>query len=50
MTTPLDSFDYEKCLRKLSEEEQKKCFHYSNLQPLWASNIIPPSKDGGFYP
>jgi hypothetical protein len=27
---PCDSFDLTK------DEEQKKCFHYSNLQPLWA--------------
>jgi len=27
---PCSSFDLTK------EEEQKKCFHYSNLQPLWA--------------
>ena len=22
------------------EEEQRKCFHYSNLQPLWATDNI----------
>ena len=26
---PCDSFNL------LDEEEQKKCFHYTNLQPLW---------------
>lgn len=32
---PCDSFDLTK------EEEQKKCFHYSNTQPLWAiDNLI----------
>src|ERR1035437_1225306 len=29
----------------LSEEEQKKCFHYSNLQPLWSiDNFIKGDK------
>ena len=27
---PCSSFDFTKI------EEQKKCFHYTNLQPLWA--------------
>ena len=27
---PCNSFDLS------NEEEQKKCFHYSNMQPLWA--------------
>ena len=29
-----------------SEEEQRKCFHYSNLQPLWAEENM---KKGGKY-
>jgi len=28
------------------EEEQKKCFHYTNLQPLWARDNL--SKEGKF--
>lgn len=36
---PCASFDLSK------EEEQKKCFHYSNLQPLWArENLTKGSK------
>jgi len=36
---PCASFDLSK------EEEQRKCFHYSNLQPLWArENLIKGSK------
>lgn len=31
---PCASFDL------TSEEEQKKCFHYSNLQPLWAKDNL----------
>ena len=31
---PCASFDLTK------EEEQRKCFHYSNLQPLWAADNI----------
>ena len=28
------------------EEEQRKCFNYQNLQPLWASeNLTKGSKD-----
>jgi hypothetical protein len=23
-----------------SKDEQKKCFHYTNMQPLWATNKI----------
>jgi len=37
---PCCSFDLTK------EEEQKKCFHYSNLQPLWAEDNL---KKGGKY-
>lgn len=36
---PCDSFDLSKA------SEQKKCFHYSNLQPLWAiDNLIKGKK------
>lgn len=31
---PCDSFDMN------NAEEQKKCFHFSNLQPLWAKDNI----------
>lgn len=31
---PCDSFNL------LNSEEQKECFHYTNLQPLWASENI----------
>ena len=31
---PCASFDLTK------EEEQKKCFHYTNLQPLWAEENL----------
>ena len=27
------------------EEEQSKCFHYSNLRPLWAEENIAKSKE-----
>lgn len=37
---PCCSFDLTK------EEEQRKCFHYSNLQPLWAEENL---KKGGKY-
>lgn len=39
--TPLSSFDLSK------PEEQKKAFHYSNLQPLWAEENL---KKGAIYP
>jgi hypothetical protein len=29
---PISSFDLTK------EEDQRKCFHYTNLQPLWAED------------
>lgn len=29
-----------------NEDELKKCFHYTNLQPLWASDNL---KKGGKY-
>ena len=35
---PCDAFDL------TLEEEQKKCFHYSNLQPLWWSDNLSKSK------
>lgn len=34
---PCDKFDLSK------EKEQKKCFHYTNLQPLWAKDNIKKS-------
>jgi hypothetical protein len=34
---PCDSFDLSK------EEEQRKCFHYSNLQPLWQHDNLSKS-------
>jgi len=34
---PCDSFDL------TLEEEQRKCFHYSNLQPLWAKDNLSKS-------
>ncbi len=35
---PCDSFDL------TLEEEQRKCFHYTNLQPLWWSDNLSKSK------
>jgi hypothetical protein len=35
---PCSAFDLTK------EEEQKKCFHYTNLQPLWWSENLKKSK------
>lgn len=37
---PCGVFDLE------SEEEQRKCFHYSNLRPLWCSDNCSRPKDG----
>jgi DNA-binding ferritin-like protein (Dps family) len=34
---PCDSFDLS------DKEQQKKCFHYSNLQPLWAKDNLKKS-------
>jgi len=34
---PCSSFNF------INEEEQKACFHYSNLQPLWAEDNIKKS-------
>jgi hypothetical protein len=36
-TIPCASFDL------IQEEEQRKCFHYTNLQPLWASDNMSKS-------
>lgn len=37
-------------------DEQRKCFHYSNLQPLWwfhnlekSDKLIDPEEDSTFY-
>jgi len=37
---PCNTFDLTK------PEEQKKCFHYSNLRPLWAEENMKRPKDG----
>jgi len=37
---PCASFDFTK------KKDQKKCFHYSNLQPLWAKENIQKSNRG----
>jgi len=34
---PCDSFDFS------DPEQQKQCFHYTNLQPLWAKDNIAKS-------
>ena len=34
---PCDSFDLS------NEEDQKKCFHYTNMQPLWALENLSKS-------
>lgn len=37
---PINTFDLT-CI-----EEQKKCFHYTNLRPLWAKDNLKRPKDG----
>ncbi|CAB5226495.1 hypothetical protein UFOVP760_269 [uncultured Caudovirales phage] len=37
---PIDSFDLN------DSQQQKECFHYSNLRPLWAAENLSRSKDG----
>ena len=37
---PIDTFDL------TDYEQQRVCFHYSNLRPLWASDNLSRPKDG----
>jgi hypothetical protein len=37
---PCNTFDL------TSEEEQKRCFHYTNLRPLWAQDNFQRPRDG----
>lgn len=41
---PCDKFDL------TNEEEQRKCFHYTNLQPLWAADNIRKSNKLDYNP